>query len=137
MVLHKSIASVLRLCSTAAKEKAQHDEKWEVESVVVHGDWECTTYVPLHVLQFSYKVKDTKLRICLLMTGVFLVERCKKQIFLSVHHFTESFIVPMAKTYCSNRKTAFPVIPWCLLSSVLCISQRGCCYWCILQAGHI
>lgn len=42
--------------------------------------------------------------------------------FLADHRFIESLIAPMAKGYCSNSKTAFPVIPWCLPSSVLCIS---------------
>ena len=45
MVLHKSAASVLKLCTTTAKEKAQHDEKWELGPIVVHGDWECIAYL--------------------------------------------------------------------------------------------
>lgn len=69
MVLHKSIASILKLRTTSAKEKAQRDEKWELGTTVVYGGWECIAYlVHLHVLQFSYKLKDTKLRTCLLIS---------------------------------------------------------------------
>lgn len=55
---------------------------WEV------GTWVCCgarclgmhrLYVRLRVLQFSYKLKDTKLRTFLLVTGLFLVERRQKQ----------------------------------------------------------
>lgn len=42
--------------------------------------------------------------------------------FLVDHHFTESFIVPMAKGYHSNSKAVFPVTPWCLPSSILYMS---------------
>lgn len=45
MVLRKSIASVLKLRTTTAKEKAQRVEKWELGTIAVHGDWECIAYL--------------------------------------------------------------------------------------------